>query len=219
MFDAHSFDPSTALTAFLALPGWAQTVLPLMAAALVLMNSILGSALWSRARRSARSRTHGRSCRREGAAEFGNPMASGGSENTTRRFSCGGDNARPPVRTPCRFRRWLRLVTAGEKLPKTRGPWAKLCVQRLPKIIAAFRAAAGRQSGSRPYSARSAARLPLSSSARMAWPRRVVRKRCRRRPLRIVQEICHNHGAFRRGPPPPIRCPFGACRARPAPWE
>lgn len=48
MFDAHSFDPSTALTAFLALPGWAQTVLPLMAAALVLMNSILGSALWSR---------------------------------------------------------------------------------------------------------------------------------------------------------------------------
>lgn len=50
MFDGYLFNPASALSAFFELPRWAQVVLPGMAAALVLMNSILGSALWSRRR-------------------------------------------------------------------------------------------------------------------------------------------------------------------------
>lgn len=50
MLDGYLFDPASALSAFFELPRWAQIMLPMMAAALVLMNSILGSALWSRRR-------------------------------------------------------------------------------------------------------------------------------------------------------------------------
>lgn len=48
MFDLTSFDPASTLTAFFELPRWAQVALMMMAAALVLMNSIVGTALWSR---------------------------------------------------------------------------------------------------------------------------------------------------------------------------
>ncbi|KQO74519.1 hypothetical protein [Methylobacterium sp. Leaf88] len=48
MFDLAPFDPASALAAFFELPRWAQIALLMMAAALVLMNSIVGTALWSR---------------------------------------------------------------------------------------------------------------------------------------------------------------------------
>lgn len=48
MLDGYSLDPSSVLTAFFELPRWAQVALPVMAALLVVMNSIVGTALWSR---------------------------------------------------------------------------------------------------------------------------------------------------------------------------
>ena len=48
MFGPSSLDPSSVLTAFFELPRWVQITLLAKAAALVLMNTIVGSALWSR---------------------------------------------------------------------------------------------------------------------------------------------------------------------------
>jgi hypothetical protein len=48
MLDGYSFDPSSVLIAFFELPRWVQVALPMMAAHLVVMNSIVGTALWSR---------------------------------------------------------------------------------------------------------------------------------------------------------------------------
>lgn len=48
MLDGYSLDPSSAMIAFFELPRWVQVTLPVMAALLVVMNSIVGTALWSR---------------------------------------------------------------------------------------------------------------------------------------------------------------------------
>lgn len=48
MINGYSFDPSSALIAYFALPTWVQIALPVMAAVIVLMNSVVGTALYSR---------------------------------------------------------------------------------------------------------------------------------------------------------------------------
>jgi signal transduction histidine kinase len=48
MLNGYSLDPSSVLIAFFELPRWVQVALPMMAALLVVMNSIVGTALWSR---------------------------------------------------------------------------------------------------------------------------------------------------------------------------
>jgi hypothetical protein len=48
MLDGYLFDPSSVLITFFELPRWVQVALPTMVALLVVMNSIVGMALWSR---------------------------------------------------------------------------------------------------------------------------------------------------------------------------